>query len=171
MTFYVFATPLCGEERSGIPPVRLTNALVDSLAFGVFGSTGDSDDLFRFQNPELLPLESANVCSHFKGLQVCHSQCVTKEDMKLLYWWNVGFGFWCVNSTSFLCWKHYWSLGMPTVPVYTADTGTIYTGPYLYRQAFRLLVYGMVYGTAMARKTRSIIRLYGRKYSISFRQH
>ncbi len=55
---------------------------------------------------------------------------------------------------------------MPTVPVYTADTGTVYTGPSPYRQALRLLVYGTAYGTGMARKTHSVIRLYGRKYGI-----
>ncbi|KAK0220871.1 hypothetical protein EDD85DRAFT_1028722 [Armillaria nabsnona] len=61
-------------------------------------------------------------------------------------------------------------LGMPTVPVHTADTGTVYTGPYPYRQGLGLLVYGTVYGTGVARKTHSVIRLYGHKYGICFWQ-
>ncbi len=59
-----------------------------------------------------------------------------------------------------------WGLGMPTVPVYTADTGTVYTGPYPYRQGSWLLLYGTVYGTGVACKTRSVLRLYGRKYGV-----
>ncbi len=59
---------------------------------------------------------------------------------------------------------------MPTVPVHTVDTGAVYTGPYPYRRGLGLLVYGTVYGTGVARKTRSVLRLYGRKYGISFWQ-
>ncbi len=53
---------VCGEERSGIWLVRLPSVLVGGLASEVFGSTGDSGDLSRFQNPELLPLGSASIC-------------------------------------------------------------------------------------------------------------
>ncbi|KAK0237510.1 hypothetical protein EDD85DRAFT_546465 [Armillaria nabsnona] len=47
---------------------------------------------------------------------------------------------------------------MPTIPIHTADMGTVYTGPYPYRQGLGLLVYGTVYGMGVARKTRSVIR-------------
>ncbi len=57
-------------------------------------------------------------------------------------------------------------VGMSTVTVYTADTGTVYTGPYPYRRASQRLLYGTVYGTDVVRITRSVIRLYGRTYGI-----
>ncbi len=68
----------------------------------------------------------------------------------------------------YACKRVWWQVGMPTVPVYTVNMGAVYTGPYPYRQALRLLVYGTGYGTDVARKTRSVIRFYGRKYGISF---
>ncbi len=55
---------------------------------------------------------------------------------------------------------------MPTVPIYMADMGTIYMGPYPYRQGSWLLLYAMVYGMGVAHKTCSVLQLYGCKYSV-----
>lgn len=55
-------------------------------------------------------------------------------------------------------------VGMPTVPVHMVYTGTVYMVPYLYHQAFQQPFYSMVYGTALAHITCSVIRQYSHKY-------